>query len=56
MWPTWLVRSALLSVASKSEGRGIEMFAGRAASEGVVGRELTEYGLEGAAVGVECGA
>jgi len=45
----------LLSVASKSEGRRIEMFAGHVASEGVVVRWVSEYGLDGATVGVEGG-
>ncbi len=42
-----------MSVASKSEGVWTEKFAGRVASEGVVGRELAEDGLNGAPVRVE---
>jgi hypothetical protein len=54
---TWRARrppdARSVSVASKSEGVWIEKFAGRVASEGVVGRELAEDGLDGPPVRVE---
>jgi hypothetical protein len=53
-WPQLaLFASERMSVTSKFEGGGIEMFAGRVASEGIVWRELAEYGFDGAPIGLE---